>query len=266
MIRLADFADRNICSGSSSSNGGSNVGAIVGGTIGGVAGLIILGLLLLFFWRRRRLHRQGVPTKGRRGPSVDLLNESGTATAIGTGAGAGVAAATSGNNRDTRTSAAMSQTNDGRPSISGSLGGQTDGTTAPIWSQYRRGSAPSLPALNFGSEDGHQSVSTHLNQAPSSRGNVPPSAYPGARPETPSATETSVRTPGTALRRDSKQGGMMPTLRPVNIVQHDDAGAIPVPGGSGGSAVADEEILELPPTYQEVRRNSGLGDRPEVAS
>ena len=64
---------------SGAAGGGSksktNIGAIVGGVVGGISALIIAGLLLLFFARRRRFHEKA----GRRNTAhtVDLLHGDG---------------------------------------------------------------------------------------------------------------------------------------------------------------------------------------------
>lgn len=254
------------CRNSGGSASSKNLGAIIGGTVGGVASLIILGLIALFFWRRHKFHQQGGVGRGKRA-SVDLLNEEGGnhggagATAALAGAGAGAALSDGGHHQGTTEGRPMSQTEAGARASVSSLGTNTTGT--PIYAQYRRGSAPSLPPLNFGSESGHGGTTDGghgmppFNRNSSSQGRQhPPSAFPGApRPETPTTLDgTSVRTPG---QRNSLKGGMPPpALRPVNIIQHDDAGEVPVPGTSSGGA--GEEIVELPPSYQEVRKNSGL--------
>lgn len=55
---------------------------------------------------------------------------------------------------------------------------------------------------------------------------------------------------GPSSNRKSPTG--LPVLRPVNFVQHEDAGELPEAGGSGQ---ADEpETVELPPSYNSVRR------------
>lgn len=56
----------------SGSGSGNNIGAIVGGVIGGVAGIAIIGLVLLFFHRRRKHHRNS----GTRPMKPDLIDPS----------------------------------------------------------------------------------------------------------------------------------------------------------------------------------------------
>lgn len=59
-------------SGSGSGGSSNNIGAIVGGVIGGVAGVAIIGLVLLFFHRRRKHHRN----TGTRPMKPDLIDPS----------------------------------------------------------------------------------------------------------------------------------------------------------------------------------------------
>lgn len=249
-------------SNSGSGSSSNNVGAIVGGTVGGIAGLLALLLVGLFFWRRHRLHQQRAGTRGRK--SVDLLHDDSETGAGGAGV-SGVAAADD-HISDGRP---MSQT-DTAGRLSFSSHAPTDATGTPIFAQFsRRGSAPSLPPLSFGgagaiSETGHGDVKSSA-QAPghlrNSSGPFPPSSFnppAAARPETPTTTDgTSVRTPMTAVQRASEKLGVPPpgTLRPVNIVQHEDAGVVAT---GGPSTTQNEEILELPPSYQDARRNSPI--------
>lgn len=65
----------------------------------------------------------------------------------------------------------------------------------------------------------------------------------------------------TAVQRASEKLGVPApgTLRPVNIVQHEDAGSL----ATGGPTVTQtDEVVELPPSYQDVRRNSGIQSGP----
>ncbi|KAG9016243.1 hypothetical protein FRB90_003635 [Tulasnella sp. 427] len=264
--------------GASNSGSGSskNTGAIIGGAVGGVAGLLALLLLGLFFWRRHRLHKQRRGTsRGRK--SVDLLHgDSETGHGGGAGlaaAGAGVAgAAAAGRHGHDNDNRPMSQTDTaGRASLSSHA--PTDATGTPIYASYRRGSAPSLPPLTFAgpgalsdSVHGDTMSSAHGHQSPghmrsNSYGPFPPSSFnppAGARPETPTTTDgTSLRTPMTTAQKQSEKLGVPPpgALRPVNIVQHEDAGML---ASGGPSNRQTEEVVELPPSYQEVRRNSGI--------
>lgn len=258
-----------VCVGSEGGGSSNNVGAIVGGTIGGVAALGVIALLALFFYRRRKFHKEGGGPYGKRA-SVDLLNEEGA----GPGAGGGATAALVGGGAATAAATHHDGHSDsGRPMSQTEVGGArtsvssltTNTTGVPIThAQFRRGSAPSLPPLNFGSENGHATTdgghgvtTAGAFNRTSSHGPHPPSAFQqqgGGRPETPTTLDgTSVRTPGA---RNSLKGGMPPpTLRPVNIIQHDDAGQLdmPIPGGS-----TSPEVVELPPSYAEVGQKSGF--------
>ncbi|KAG8920379.1 hypothetical protein FRC02_000947 [Tulasnella sp. 418] len=248
----------------------SNVGPIVGGVLGGVAAILLLLLLFLFLRRRRNAQSR---KNARARDSVDLLNEEsangGRATVPATTTAAAVA--TTGNEADDGTGQSMmshipappASTRRSMTSISGS-----EANSAPIYAQYssKRGSAPSLPPLRLsadelGTESGY-ATSTH--QALKSIGagghrgsnQFPPSAFRNAgergRPQTPTTSEdTSLNTPHTpGTNRASKQGLPPPgTLRPVNIIQHEDGGEVPTAGPA-------EEVVELPPSYNDVSRNS----------
>ena len=58
------------------------------------------------------------------------------------------------------------------------------------------------------------------------------------RPQTPMTTTTS-----------SRKSGAFPQLRPVNIIQHDDAGP-----SEDLSGHAESETIELPPAYTNIRQ------------
>lgn len=57
--------------------------------------------------------------------------------------------------------------------------------------------------------------------------------------------------PGAGPSSGRRKGGVPRPLRPVNIIQHDDAG--PPPGSS--AAEGETDTIELPPTYEAVRKN-----------
>ncbi|GBE88599.1 hypothetical protein BKA93DRAFT_819466 [Sparassis latifolia] len=61
------------------------------------------------------------------------------------------------------------------------------------------------------------------------------------RPATPSASATT----------NTRKTPHPPTLRPVNIIQHDDAGPPPPPGEQHAE---EPETIELPPAYTNIRR------------
>jgi hypothetical protein len=58
------------------------------------------------------------------------------------------------------------------------------------------------------------------------------------RPQTPTTTTTTTR-----------KSGAFPQLRPVNIIQHDDAGP-----SEGLSGQAEHDTIELPPAYSNIRQ------------
>jgi hypothetical protein len=58
------------------------------------------------------------------------------------------------------------------------------------------------------------------------------------RPQTPMTTTTTTR-----------KSAAIPQLRPVNIIQHDDAGPSEDLSGEAGS-----ETIELPPAYTNIRQ------------
>lgn len=61
------------------------------------------------------------------------------------------------------------------------------------------------------------------------------------RPQTPTSTTTTTR-----------KTAAPPQLRPVNIIQHDDAGPSEYPAGHG-----EPETIELPPAYTNIRPHQG---------
>lgn len=58
-------------------------------------------------------------------------------------------------------------------------------------------------------------------------------------------------TPGTSAGRSTRKSAAPPVLRPVNIIQHEDAGAPPEAEDQAGEA----ETEELPPAYTNIRRD-----------
>ena len=60
----------------------------------------------------------------------------------------------------------------------------------------------------------------------------------GQRPQTPMTTTTTTR-----------KSAAFPPLRPVNIIQHDDAGP-----SEDSSGQAESETIELPPAYTNIRQ------------
>ncbi|KAG8870817.1 hypothetical protein FRB97_009332 [Tulasnella sp. 331] len=261
--------------GGTSSGKKSNTGAIVGGVIGGVIFLLFALLSLLYFLRRRsRRQTEGGGEKNRRREDIDLLNgEAGSTSGSGGGAGrmgeeaalAGAAgAAVAAPSRDSRGGNGEMSEFGGRASFSSATGTDATGLAAPLSASSRRdrvSSAPSLPPLNFGSgisSNGRPSTDlsqTEVSQPTATRtsSGVPPSAFFNAsnnmRPTTPTTTSDARRSGGAG------KGGAAPrTMRPVNVIVHDDGGAAQQPEGSSSSP--NGEVVELPPSYSDVRRNS----------
>ncbi|TFK46843.1 hypothetical protein OE88DRAFT_1648334 [Heliocybe sulcata] len=174
--------------GNGSSNGGSgshsNVGAIVGGVVGGVVGLLALGLLGLFFYRRRRFHKR----------PVDLLNED-----------------------------------------------PTDGPTTETQQAYYRPEPFVLPDPTEGGSTVGAAEAFGTREDMGSR-----------RASTTSLGATSTLPPpsGIASSRTGKSG-RAPSLRPVNVVQHEDAGP---PPPQEPAPEQEPETVELPPAYTNIRR------------
>jgi hypothetical protein len=55
-------------------------------------------------------------------------------------------------------------------------------------------------------------------------------------------------TPASATTATTRKTAPMPQLRPVNIIQHDDAGPSEGPASPG-----EPETIELPPAYTHIR-------------
>ncbi|KAG8907630.1 hypothetical protein FRB99_003092 [Tulasnella sp. 403] len=209
--------------------GTKNVGAIVGGTLGGIAGFGALLLLLVFFHRHRVSKQQG---DAHHKPEVDLMDDCEGHGTIGNHAGE---AEGHGPLSEPGSSSPADNANN-RPSLSNT----TNISDMPIYTRFR--SAPSIPPLDFGSETGNDAdvlgVESIFTGSDFRHG-----VAAGGRPHTPT-TDTSLRTPGTSGQRANKSG--VSRLRPVNIIQHDDAGGLSVPAG----------VAEEPPSYEDVHGSS----------
>jgi len=59
------------------------------------------------------------------------------------------------------------------------------------------------------------------------------------------------QTPVTTTSTTTRKSAVPPQLRPVNIIQHDDAGPSEFPAGQG-----DPETIELPPAYTNLRQTA----------
>ncbi|KIY69588.1 hypothetical protein CYLTODRAFT_409501 [Cylindrobasidium torrendii FP15055 ss-10] len=160
-------------SGSSDDNsGGTNVGAIVGGVVGGVVGALALGLLVLFFHRRKRGNKHA----GEK--PVDLL-----------------------------------------------VGDEGDeGPGRSELPQYYEPEPFIVPDPTVASDSGRGS-------------------FEGGRPP------SQVLSDGSAPMTSASRKGPRRELRPVNIIQHDDAGPSEAPHHE-----EEPETVELPPAYTSVRK------------
>lgn len=190
--------------------GGTNIGAIVGGVVGGVVGLVILGILLVFCLRRNRNGKK--PDHS----NVDLLNEDGS-----------TGDHTNGNNAN------PPMIEQGfyhpepfvvpEPGMSDSHGRPSNDRARPSFSTEAGVLAAAPESVNDSSADGRRA----------------------ARNSQLSFGQTETSDPGSRRTRKSHPPAQM---RPVNFIQHDDAGAVE----AEPSAPAQEEVVELPPTYTSV--------------
>ncbi|KAF7318976.1 hypothetical protein HMN09_00233600 [Mycena chlorophos] len=174
--------------GSTGSGGGgsNNTAAIAGGVVGGVVGLIALGLIALFFYRRGRLRE-----KNKNTVRPDLLQDEG------------------------------------------------DEPQAPTRNELPQYYQPQ-PYLMAESTVGRSSIDGHTDT--------------DGRPLSTLLSDTASRSgtpdPSSMSTGTRKTGGPMRQMRPVNIVQHTDAGP------SGAAAVEQEpETVELPPAYTNIPKN-----------
>lgn len=188
------------------------MGAIVGGVVGGVAGLIAILLVCLFFVRRRRFHQH---TKER---PVDLTDDA--------------------------------DGDDGNAQVPHYYAPEPflvpDPTLAGTTTDGGRSSTDGTSRYGYGVGAGAGTGAAAAGRAASSR----PSSFTETDPLRPG-------TPGTSSFGGTDGGGRMmrksplpPSMRPVNIIQHDDAGPS-VPGEEGAG---ESETIELPPAYTNIRK------------
>jgi hypothetical protein len=80
----------------------------------------------------------------------------------------------------------------------------------------------------------------------------------GGRPQTPSGLSVTNPDEGGPVAGGSAMGESrkepLPRMRPVNFVQHQDAGAVEP------TTIEEAELIELPPSYADVRRGSIVTD------
>ncbi|KAF8524402.1 hypothetical protein BU17DRAFT_42883 [Hysterangium stoloniferum] len=191
-----------------------NVAAIAAGIVGGLAAIVVVGLAGFFFIRRRkRMHHD----------TVDLLPDAG-----GSGSATGHADA-------------PPEFYQPEPYILSSISGThsrnvsaEDGTSGPRTRPSMSDLGRRYSALSMTDQDLERDLSE------STRTGTGP-FLGGARSGTPhSQTQTS------------RKGAPSSMLRPVNWVQHEDAGVIPQ-DEAGGSA-QQPETIEVPPSYDDIRR------------
>ncbi|KAI0688406.1 hypothetical protein BC835DRAFT_1419154 [Cytidiella melzeri] len=172
--------------GSSGSSKHDNTGSIVGGVVGGVVGLIALLLIALFFWRRRRFHKQ------QQKRPVDLLNDG--------------------------------EDQDGHP---------------PHYYQPEPFIVPEPTASSTITSTVPGALRPSIDNRQSHYSNLS-----GERSSTP---DQSAVTGSTGMRKSPAPS----SFRPVNIIQHDDAGP--------------SETIELPPAYTNLRGGAKVADEGQGA-
>ena len=124
----------------------------------------------------------------------------------------------------------------------------------PAGSEWGAESSVGVPTSSYG-----YGIGTGAAAAAAASGRNTPSAYDRRhsifsdsteqdhlRPGTPQ-TMASGSMMGSSMMTGSGRKGAPPVLRPVNIIQHEDAGAPP-------PADADPETIELPPAYTNIRQ------------
>ncbi|KAF8649171.1 hypothetical protein AX16_005969 [Volvariella volvacea WC 439] len=211
---------------------GSNTGPIIGGVVGGVGGLALVLFALFFLLRRhnRRHHQHG---KGR--PiNIDDEDDSEEVAEVSSGAGRG--------------------STDGRGHASASV----NMNELPRFYQPEPFLVPD-PTLASHSQWGGSSVDGD-SAGPS-----------GGRPLSGVSFDTRSGTPdllgggsaygggagygagmsATGSSATGRKGGAPRPLRPINIIQHDDGGSVPMPPPGQGP---DVDTIELPPAYSQVTR------------
>lgn len=188
-----------------SGSSSSNVGAIVGGVIGGVV-VICAFILVLIFMRRRR--KNAALNKER----TDLFTE---------------------NERPGEGRAEMEHLAPPEPYI-------VPSESAP-YSDYGGASSTGVPDSSYGYGVGTgvaAGAGPHANNRYSQHSLLASTAEGGEQLFRPG-------TPGTSAGASSapSRKGPAPVLRPVNYIEHEDAGAAEA-----------EETVELPPAYTNIRR------------
>ncbi|CAA7259384.1 unnamed protein product [Cyclocybe aegerita] len=208
---------------SSGSGGSSNVGAIVGGVIGGLA-LIIAGICLLWFLRRRQSEQKRVKER-----PVDLLNADDD---VGDEAPRNGAARTN----------ELPQYYQPEPFLvpDPTLPSSTEGTSAGDDLESRR-------PLSGGTT---MSFYTRTGTPDPSISGVSGSGYGYGLGAAGGAGGGGGG--GGSSQGEGRRKGPLRQMRPVNIIQHDDAG--PSLPDTGGKEDEEPVTIELPPAYTAVGR------------
>lgn len=185
------------------SGSGTNVGAIVGGVIGGVAGLIMFFLVLLFFYRRDKHHKN----TGTRPMKPDLIDPSEDRPIA-------------------RQDQELPQFYEPEPFIIPDA--ITTADTASLHSAHEGQRRHSMSTVT-GVAGGHARTPSRMSVT----------------------TASEIGGMGAASTSGRSKSGMPPSaFRPVNFIQHEDAGDVP-------AADQEPETVELPPAYTDFRNKAG---------
>lgn len=260
----------------SSSGNEINVGAIVGGVLGGVALLIVL-IIFLLLWRRRRSRRsQQEDTK----KEADLLKSERPApineSQLEPTPYYAPSVANTSNTRPETANSHHTPTIGHRPSTSVSTTGGA--SVAPLvtsaapppsaWNGgYNNHYRPTTPSGRSGWEAGTEYTSNgHNSGSEHASGTQTGSIHPTPTPCHTVSSSVHSAGAGTgngggsgAGRQEMLKSAEGPSrLRAVNVIQHADGGVIPAdPARDSPREGAEEEVVELPPSYNEVRRAEG---------
>lgn len=224
-----------------SSGGKANAGAIAGGVVGGIVALVALVLLLLFFRRRRNFHRRQMKER------PDLFTD-------GEGAPPGEVQGLTAPEPYIVPPPEVSEAGGSFMSSEWGGTGGGGGSSFPGSSYgYGVGVGANNANLHPGSTAGRPSFSDRDRRMSTISGSSGTNTNTGTgtgmdRPSTPS---TSVA--GTSMSGIMRKSAAPPVMRPVNIIQHEDAGAPPPMEDGEGE---EPETVELPPAYTNLRPTS----------
>ena len=219
-------------SGSGSGGSTSNAGAIAGGIVGALAAVIVGVLVALFFIRKRRRQRHPVAH------GVDLLPEGG-------GGGGGIGG-NGGRDADQPPEFYQPEPFIVPPSLYSQS--RADGEESAVGGS--RSARPSMSDLGGQRYSALSTTDQSESAYDTSRGGMSGNLLAGGSGGGGTTGQSTSYGPGSAR----KSPGGMPQLRPVNFVMHEDAGGLPEAGGSGQTDENENETIELPPSYNSVRR------------